>query len=262
MTGCVIFLAIAIALAVFGFWASNKAAALQDQLKQIAIAEGTKAGEEEGTTERDCPYSDGTDEPRKRTPPGLNAVFGDPQGRSQHYWWIFGYRSAYERTFANPESSEFRAGWKVGKEGGRSDQCPWSPKSEVKDERISAANWLSGYRKAIEVIARKEALTGRNAVTPHLNQSESDQWFAQAIETMVSIYIDHPNHGDQGPESERELQRIGEMLNDRGGIQLMRAAHVEFTRLCTFRNVRDKAGYISAPRSLEHRWSGIGTWQG
>jgi CspA family cold shock protein len=88
----------------------------------------------------------------------------------------------------------------------------------------------------------------------------SDPWFNEAINAMVSIYVSDRNHGSQGRKSIEELERIGRMLNEKGGKQLMRDAHAEFTRRCRSRNVRDSSGYISAPRSLEYRWNGIGTW--
>jgi hypothetical protein len=89
-----------------------------------------------------------------------------------------------------------------------------------------------------------------------------DPWFEQQINALISVYVRHPNHGSHGADAIRDLRRIGELLHEKGGMKLMRAAHSEFSRRCTERKIRDTSGDISAPRSLEHRWDGIGAWQG
>jgi hypothetical protein len=81
-----------------------------------------------------------------------------------------------------------------------------------------------------------------------------------AINRMMSIYVHHPDHDSHGRDVIQELERIGQMFNQKGGIKLMRDAHAEFARRCKARNVRDRSGYVSAPRSLESRWNGIGAW--
>lgn len=90
--------------------------------------------------------------------------------------------------------------------------------------------------------------------------AEIEPWFSEAIEEMVSLYVRDPDHGRQRNETIQELERIGKMLNEKGGMNLMRAAHTEFANQCKTRNVRDPSGYVSAPRGLEYRWNGIGSW--
>ena len=93
-----------------------------------------------------------------------------------------------------------------------------------------------------------------------LEQYDGNPWFDEAISQLVAIYVNHPNDGQHGSEPIREVERIGEMFNERGGMKLMPAAHEEFALRCKSLNLRDSSGYISAPRSLEHRWNGIGEW--
>lgn len=79
--------------------------------------------------------------------------------------------------------------------------------------------------------------------------------FDEAIKRMVSIYREHPEGFivGRGGKPEQELRRIGEMLDSTGGMDLMRAAHAEFSSRCSVRG---------APRNLELMWDGIGRWQG
>jgi hypothetical protein len=99
------------------------------------------------------------------------------------------------------------------------------------------------------VDSAKEAARRAEAARP------SEPWFDEVIDKMVSIYREHPQGfvRGQGGESEQELRRIGELLNQRGGMDVMRAAHAEFAGRCTIRG---------APRNLEFVWDGIGAWQG
>ena len=93
-----------------------------------------------------------------------------------------------------------------------------------------------------------------------LEQHEINPWFDETINKMLSIYANHPDNDRHGVEQNQELERIGKMFNERGGKRLMRHAHAEFVLCCKAHNLRDRSGYISAPRSLEHRWNGIGEW--
>jgi hypothetical protein len=95
----------------------------------------------------------------------------------------------------------------------------------------------------------KEAIRQAAASRPN------EPWFDEAIEKMVSIYRRHPQGFVQGAggEPEQELRRIGQMLHENGGMNLMRAAHAEFA---------GKAGVRGAPRNLEFMWDGIGSWRG
>lgn len=99
------------------------------------------------------------------------------------------------------------------------------------------------------VEAAKEAARKAAAARP------SEAWFDEAVDKMVSIYREHPQGFVQGSGGapEQELRRIGEMLNQRGGMDLMRAAHAEFASRC---------GVLGAARNLEFVWDGIGSWMG
>jgi hypothetical protein len=93
----------------------------------------------------------------------------------------------------------------------------------------------------------KEAARRAEAARPN------EAWFDEVVNRLVSLYQVHPEGvAADTPEAE-ELQRIGEMLNQRGGIDLMRATHAEFMRRCDIRG---------AARNLEFRWDGIGSWRG
>ena len=79
--------------------------------------------------------------------------------------------------------------------------------------------------------------------------------FEQAVRRLVSIYRRHPQGFvlGKGGEAVKELRSIGAMLNDQGGITLMRAAHAAFASGC---------GVQGASRNLEFIWDGIGEWHG
>jgi hypothetical protein len=94
------------------------------------------------------------------------------------------------------------------------------------------------------------------------SRAELAAWFTEAVDRMVAIYKQYPNHGSHDSAAKGELEDIGRMLDEKGGIKMMRAAHAEFTSSCKIQNIRDASGYISAPRSLEYIWSGIGSWMG
>jgi hypothetical protein len=99
------------------------------------------------------------------------------------------------------------------------------------------------------VEAAKE--TARKAAAARPNEP----WFDEAIDKMVSVYRQHPEGFVQGSGGapEQELRRIGEMLDQKGGMDLMRAAHAEFSSRCDVRG---------AARNLEFVWDRIGSWQG
>ena len=99
------------------------------------------------------------------------------------------------------------------------------------------------------VESTKEAARKVAAVRP------TEVWFDEAVSEMVSIYREHPDGFIQGRGGapEQRLRGIGEMLDQRGGMELMRAAHSEFAGRCDVRG---------AARNLEFVWDGIGSWMG
>jgi hypothetical protein len=56
-----------------------------------------------------------------------------------------------------------------------------------------------------------------------------------------------------GWPEEKRLREIGQMLHDKGGINLMRKIHSQFA---------SSSIAIGAPRNLEIMWDGIGAWKG
>lgn len=99
------------------------------------------------------------------------------------------------------------------------------------------------------VEAAKQAAREADAARPN------ETWFKDAVTEMVSIYRQNPDGfvRSRGGASYRRLREIGEMLNAKGGMSLMRAAHAEFSREC---------GVRGAPRNLEFMWDGVGSWRG
>lgn len=99
------------------------------------------------------------------------------------------------------------------------------------------------------VEAARQAAREADAARP------SEPWFSAAVDKMVSIYREHPQGfvRGQGGGAEQELRNIGETLNDKGGMNLMRAAHAEFSGRC---------GVRGAARNLEFMWDGVGSWRG
>ena len=97
--------------------------------------------------------------------------------------------------------------------------------------------------------AAKEAARKAEAARP------SEAWFDEAVDKMVSIYREHPQGFVRGSGGalEQELRRVGEMLNQKGGKDLMLAAHAEFASRC---------GVLGAARNVEFVWDGIGSWMG
>jgi formylglycine-generating enzyme required for sulfatase activity len=76
------------------------------------------------------------------------------------------------------------------------------------------------------------------------------------VDILVSIYRENPKGFvvGEGGEYERKIRRIGEELNNRGGMELMREAHRLFSRKCFV--------IPGAARNLEFMWDGIGSWRG
>lgn len=77
----------------------------------------------------------------------------------------------------------------------------------------------------------------------------------QAVGGLLKIYQSDPQGfvAGAGGAREAELRRIGEVLNARGGMDLMRLAHAHFASQCPIQG---------ADRNLEFMWDGIGSWRG
>jgi hypothetical protein len=82
-----------------------------------------------------------------------------------------------------------------------------------------------------------------------------EAWFDEAVGKLVAIYNAHPDGfvKGSGGESEAELRRLGALFHQKGGMDVMRAAHAAFAEKCSVRG---------APRNLEIIWDGIGEWMG
>ncbi|HLO16486.1 MAG TPA: hypothetical protein VK206_16760 [Anaerolineales bacterium] len=99
------------------------------------------------------------------------------------------------------------------------------------------------------VEAAKEEVRRAEAARPN------EAWFDETVDKLVSIYRAHPQGFVKGTggASEGQLRQLGEMLHEKGGMDLMLAAHREFSSRC---------GIYGAPRNLEIMWDGIGPWMG
>jgi hypothetical protein len=77
----------------------------------------------------------------------------------------------------------------------------------------------------------------------------------EAIEALVDIYREHPQGFLTGSSSSEAtvIRAIGNMLNSKGGMALMREVHEAFSSRCSV---------YGAPRNLEHMWDNIGDWRG
>jgi len=83
----------------------------------------------------------------------------------------------------------------------------------------------------------------------------AEAWFDEAVDKLVAIYNAHPEGfvRGSGGEAEAELRRLGALFHQKGGMDVMRAAHAAFAEKCSVRG---------AARNLEIVWDGIGEWMG
>ncbi len=119
--------------------------------------------------------------------------------------------------------------------------------------RIAA--WLQSYANTEDAFdTHRAAITAAEKIGVP-NNIPDDVWFAVAVDRLVGIYRQHPQGfvAGEGDKQENEIRRIGNSLNQRGGMELMLAAHKEFARKC---------GVLGAPRNLEFLWNRIGEWKG
>lgn len=100
-------------------------------------------------------------------------------------------------------------------------------------------------------ILQKFTTTAKQTKKNSQDQSE----VMDAVDRLVSIYQQQPQGFIQGQNSpaELEIRRIGQILYDQGGMDLMRSTHASFASKCSI---------PGASRNLEHMWDGIGGWQG
>ena len=85
--------------------------------------------------------------------------------------------------------------------------------------------------------------------------SMSDEEVRYVAAQLLAYYFVRPEGFvcGRGWREEREIRVIGESLDQRGGLDLMRRVHDQFRTRCTI---------PGAPRNLEFLWAGIGAWQG
>ncbi len=144
-----------------------------------------------------------------------------------------------------------RASGGLGREPVRREASRGEWTGNAKGEAIDrqADMWREMGFQVGGVEAAKEAARKAAAARP------SEAWFDEAVDKMASIYREHPQGfvRGSGGAPEQELRRIGEMLDRRGGMDLMRAAHAEFASRCVV---------LGAARNLESVWDGIGSWRG
>lgn len=84
---------------------------------------------------------------------------------------------------------------------------------------------------------------------------EGTESLTELVERLITHYRRRPDGfivGTREPAIE-DIRRIGALLEQRGGFELMRQAHAEFVQRCTLAGVA---------RNLEFMWDGIGRWQG
>ncbi len=122
-----------------------------------------------------------------------------------------------------------------------------TPAEEAIDRQ--ASTWRQKGFAVGGVEAAKETVSKVSASRP------DEVWFEEAVNRIVSIYREHPQGFVQGMggAQEQELRQIGEMLDQKGKIDLMRTAHANFASKCDIRG---------ASRNLEIIWDGIGNWRG
>lgn len=121
--------------------------------------------------------------------------------------------------------------------------------------RTRIATWLQSFADTENAVdTRRVAIKAAEKIGVPDNISD-EVWFDVAVDRLVGIYRQHPQGfvAGQGGNHEKEIRRIGNSLNERGGMELMLAAHKEFARKC---------GVQGAPRNLEFLWDRIGQWRG
>jgi len=124
-----------------------------------------------------------------------------------------------------------------------------------------------GYQKDIPVRWEAAAALGtigdKRAVEPLIGALKDSSYSVQgevsakAADRLLEIYKTRPEGFVQGARGSREdeIRDIGRLLSERGGFELMRRTHEEFSSKCLRVGVR-------GARNLEYMWDGIGGWQG
>jgi hypothetical protein len=171
------------------------------------------------------------------------------------------------------QRSAIEQGIKAAKEGRQESECPYNDGDGTEPRNVPIGPlafseegnpfrgqrfwWIAAYRQELKT---RSAQNPKSSTIQSSSAAEGDPWLDEIVNKLIAIYVAHRNHDSQSFEIRQELEQIGKTLNEKGGLKLMRAAHAEFSRRCQARNVRDSSGYVSAPRSLEYRWNGIGAW--
>jgi hypothetical protein len=116
-------------------------------------------------------------------------------------------------------------------------------KSEVRLATVEALEHLKNTIGGMEI---------RKALEEY---SKGDNWSEDIAENILAMYKKSPGgfYRGFGWSGEKNLREIGQMLYEKGGMDLMRQVHAQFSYRCNI---------AGAARNLEIMWDGIGTWRG
>jgi hypothetical protein len=101
--------------------------------------------------------------------------------------------------------------------------------------------------------AAAEKLKDKNVLSEITSDIAIKNELRNAVDKLLEIYSSVENGYSSLDENVMTLRKIGEELNEQGGIKLMQEAFTDFRTECNTEG---------APRNLEHQWNGIGDWLG
>ncbi len=130
---------------------------------------------------------------------------------------------------------------------------PAAPPS-AEEQRAQEEERRRRYQAGLRERQTKEPSKSSAWDTPLL-PLEGNESLAELVERLAVYYRRRPGGfipGVRWPEID-DIHRIGSILDQRGGMELMRQAHADFVASCNL---------PGAARNLEILWHGIGRWQG